>query len=160
VPNSSGSKNKSPCPRISIVKDYCGLDVQACFRRMSKQIRVTTGPGSLFCRRQKKFRKADFPFAMGLGKATDSVDWVGALFAAYRANLIDPVGTSQVKSDAVLEVLEYSARLVKALPDDAVSHGTSSPPTAAFPWNDSYHAASPILYVQMCVTGSQLRSSR
>jgi ABC-type glycerol-3-phosphate transport system substrate-binding protein len=70
--------------------------------------------------------KANLPFGLGLGQTTDSVDWVGALFASFGANLIDAEGNSQVTSDAVRQVLEYAEHLVKYLPADAVSYDDAS----------------------------------
>jgi len=58
----------------------------------------------------EKAFKAGNPFGLGLGQTTDSVDWVGSLFASYGAQLVDAKGNIVVKSDAVKRVLEYSQR--------------------------------------------------
>ena len=42
---------------------------------------------------------------MGLGETTDSVDWVGSLFGAYGAELVDAKGNITVNSDATKTVL-------------------------------------------------------
>ena len=67
-------------------------------------------------------------FALGLGSGTntDGIDQVGAMFRAYGAALIDSEGVVQVKSDAVHQVLEYAQKLVKFIPDDAVSFDDAS----------------------------------
>jgi ABC-type glycerol-3-phosphate transport system substrate-binding protein len=54
------------------------------------------------------------------------VDWVGSLFASYGAQLVDAKGNITVKSDAVKRVLEYSQRLVKALPPDVFAWDDAS----------------------------------
>jgi ABC-type glycerol-3-phosphate transport system substrate-binding protein len=66
------------------------------------------------------------PFAIGLGQTTDSVDTAGALFRAFGAELVDKDGNITVKSDNVRAVLEYGQKLVKVLPDDAVSYDDAS----------------------------------
>src|SRR5690606_30314010 len=57
---------------------------------------------------------------------TDSVDWVGALFQAFGAHLVDAKGNVTVKSDAVKEVLAYSQRLVKVMPQDVFAWDDAS----------------------------------
>jgi ABC-type glycerol-3-phosphate transport system substrate-binding protein len=126
VPTSSGTQNKPPCARISLMKDLCGIDVQAMYPAHQDANAGKDWTWDTFLPAAEKCKKANMPFAMGLGQTTDSVDWTGALFSAFGADLIDSEGTSQVKSDAVRQVLEYAERLVKALPDDAVSYDDAS----------------------------------
>ena len=66
------------------------------------------------------------PFALGLGQTSDNVDWVGALFRSFGAELVDAKGNITVKSDAVKQALEYMAKLAKFLPEDAVSYDDAS----------------------------------
>ena len=66
------------------------------------------------------------PFALGLSNAGDCVDFCGALFAAYGADLVDAKGNVTVRSDAVREVLEYGQQLVKFLPRDVLSYDSAS----------------------------------
>ena len=64
-------------------------------------------------------------FAPGLGSGilnTDATDTHGALFAAHGATLVDSSGKSQLKSDAMRQVLEYCQRLLKFYPADAPSY--------------------------------------
>jgi ABC-type glycerol-3-phosphate transport system substrate-binding protein len=70
--------------------------------------------------------KANMPFAIGLGQTTDSVDTAGALFRAFGAELVDKDGNVTVSSDKVRAVLEHGQKLVKVLPDDAVSYDDAS----------------------------------
>jgi ABC-type glycerol-3-phosphate transport system substrate-binding protein len=71
-------------------------------------------------------KKGGYPFAIGLGLTTDSTDSAGALFAAFGAALVDQEGNVQLNSDPVRQVLEYAQKLVKFLPDDAVSYDDAS----------------------------------
>jgi ABC-type glycerol-3-phosphate transport system substrate-binding protein len=70
--------------------------------------------------------KAGYPFGLGLGQTTDSVDWVGSLFAAYGAELVDAKGNITVKSDATRQALEYAKRLVPFLPPDVFAWDDAS----------------------------------
>ena len=63
---------------------------------------------------------------MGGGLNTDATDTHGALFKAFGATLIDDKGNSQLKSDAVMQVMEFAQRLVKFYPADAVSYDDAS----------------------------------
>ena len=71
-------------------------------------------------------QKAGMPFALGLSNAGDCVDFCGALFASYGAELIDAKGNITVRSDEVRQVLEYGQQLVKFLPRDVLSYDSAS----------------------------------
>ncbi len=127
VPTSSGNQVKGPCARISMFKNYCGLDVQAMY-----PVKAEYTPGAdawdynAFLKAAEQCAKAGFPFGIGLGTTPDSIDTAGALFSAFGAELIDGEGTIKVKSDEVHAVLEYAQKLVKFLPKDAVSYDDAS----------------------------------
>ena len=72
-----------------------------------------------------KLHKAGFPFGMPLGQTGNSMNWVGAIFAAYGAELVDKDGNITVKSDATKQMLEFFKKLVSFLPD------------GVFAWDDS-----------------------
>jgi hypothetical protein len=74
----------------------------------------------------EKCHQGGNPFGLGLGQTTDSVDWVGALFAAYGAILVDAKGNITVNSDATKQVLEYMQRLVKVIPADVFAWDDAS----------------------------------
>jgi ABC-type glycerol-3-phosphate transport system substrate-binding protein len=127
VPTSSGTQNKGPCGRISVLKEKAGLDVVAMYPakaehtpQSDKWTWDTMLPAAEAC------HKAGMTFAIGLGQTTDSVDTAGSLFRAYGAALIDREGNVQVESDKVRQVLEYAQKLVKVLPADAVSFDDAS----------------------------------
>ena len=65
-------------------------------------------------------------FGMGLGQTSDSVDSIGAIFAAFGAVLVDKDGNSQIKSNEVRQVLEYCQKLIKFFPPNAVSYDDAS----------------------------------
>src|SRR5688572_2155601 len=61
-----------------------------------------------------------------LGATTDSLDWVGTLFSAFGAVLVDAKGNSTVETDEVRQVLEYAKRLFAVLPPDVASWDNAS----------------------------------
>lgn len=67
-----------------------------------------------------------FGLGLGGGNNTDGIDQVGAMFRAFGAALVDGEGMVQVKSEAVHNALEYAQKLVKFLPDEAVSYDDAS----------------------------------
>jgi ABC-type glycerol-3-phosphate transport system substrate-binding protein len=81
-----------------------------------------------FLRYAELAAKDNMTFALGLGGGlnTDATDTHGALFAAFGATLIDEDGKSQLKSDAMRQVLEFAQKLVKFYPVDAVSYDDAS----------------------------------
>jgi len=129
VPATTGSQVKGPCGRIDLLKKYAGLDV----------VKMYPGAGGkpdkalqdqwtweAFLAAAEKCHKGGNPFGLGFGQTTDSVDWVGALFHAFGAQLVDAKGNITVKSDAVKQVLEYSQRLVKVVPPDVFAWDDAS----------------------------------
>jgi ABC-type glycerol-3-phosphate transport system substrate-binding protein len=127
VPSSSGSQNKPPCARISMMKDMAGLDVKAMYPSAGG------GPGKqddwtwdAFLKAAEACQKGGKPFGIGLGQTTDSEDFAGALFAAYGAELVNAKGDITVKTEPVRQVMEYAQKLVKVLPPDAVSYDDAS----------------------------------
>ena len=66
----------------------------------------------------EKCHKAGYPFGLPLGQTGDTRNWVGAVFNAYGAELVDKDGNITVKSDATKQVLEWFKKLVPVLPPD------------------------------------------
>ena len=129
VPATTGSQVKGPCGRIDLLQKFAGLDV----------VKMYPGPGGkpdkalqdkwtwdAFLVAAEKCFKGGNPFGVGFGQTSDSVDWVGALFHAYGAQLVDTKGNITVKSDAVKQVLEYCQKLVKVLPPDVFAWDDAS----------------------------------
>jgi len=128
IPASNGTQTKPPCARISWFKKN-GLDLQAMYPAKDEKNALQDGwTWDAFMKYAELAMKDNMTFALGLGSGlnTDATDTHGALFAAYGATLIDSEGKSQLKSDAMREVLEFSQRLVKFYPADAVSYDDAS----------------------------------
>jgi ABC-type glycerol-3-phosphate transport system substrate-binding protein len=127
VPASTGTQNKPPCARISMFKNYCGLDLQAMY-----PVKNEYTPGAdawdydAFLKAAEACAKNGHAFGIGTGTTADSVDFAGALFSAFGADLIDGEGTIKVDSPEVHAALEYAQKLVKFLPPEAASYDDAS----------------------------------
>jgi ABC-type glycerol-3-phosphate transport system substrate-binding protein len=127
IPTSSGTQNKPPCARISTMKEAAGIDVV----KMYPAEDMATSEGDdwtydTFLKAAEACHKANMSFGIGTGTTADSVDFAGALFSAFGADLVDGKGNVIVDSDAVKQALEYGQQLVKFLPADSVSYDDAS----------------------------------
>ena len=126
VPSSSGSQFKPSCARISVFK-AAGADVQAWYPANAEHSPAADAwTWEKLLQLAPAAQQAGMPFALGLGQTTDSVDFVGALFRSYGAQLVNEQGEITVKSDAVRQALEYMAKLTKYLPPDVYSYDDAS----------------------------------
>jgi ABC-type glycerol-3-phosphate transport system substrate-binding protein len=119
---------KPPCARIDLFKQHTGLDLTKMYpgRAPPDKTLANNWTWDTFLAAAEKCFKAGSPFGLGLGQTTDSVDWVGALFASYGAELVDAKGNITVKSDATRQALDYARRLVKFLPPDVFAWDDAS----------------------------------
>ena len=126
VPSSSGTQNKPACARISTFK-AAGMDVVATYP--AKQMTPPEGGDWTYDKMlalAPACAKAGMPFGIGLGQTTGSVDFVGGVFAAYGATLVDAKGNVTVKTDAVRQALDYFKKLQPFLAPDTLSYDDAS----------------------------------
>jgi ABC-type glycerol-3-phosphate transport system substrate-binding protein len=127
VPTSTGSLNLTCEGRISLLKQYAGLDVQALYP--AHKLATPLGADwtyDAFLQAAEACHKAGYPFGLGLGSTDDSINNTGCLFAAFGADLVDAKGEIKVRSDKVRHMLEWAQKLVKYLPADTVSYDDAS----------------------------------
>jgi len=120
VPATRGSNIKGPCSRLDLMKQYAGIDVQAMYPAGAPP-RADEWTLDTFLAAAGACHKAGFPFGIGLGTTTDSVDSAGAIFDSFGAMLVDAKGNVTVRSDPVRQALDYYARLARFFPSDAPS---------------------------------------
>ena len=129
VPATNGSQLKGPCGRIDLLQKFAGLDVVKMYPgaggKPDKALQDQWTWDAFLAAAEKCF-KAGNPFGLGFGQTTDSVDWVGAVFRSYGAQLVDAKGNITVKSDATKQVLEYMQKLVKVVPPDVFAWDDAS----------------------------------
>jgi len=101
-----------------MMKQHAGIDVQALYPA-GKPPDDASWTWDAFLAAAEKCKKAGAGFGLPLGNTTDTNQWVGALFLAYGAPLMDAKGNITVKTDPVRQVLDYAKRLAAFCPDDA-----------------------------------------
>jgi ABC-type glycerol-3-phosphate transport system substrate-binding protein len=128
VPATTGTQLKPPCARIDLFNKHVGLDLRKMYPAGAPPNAALADQWTwdAFLVAAQKCHKAGAPFGLGLGQTSDSVDWVGALFTAYGAELVDAKGNVTVASDATRQVLEYAKKLVQFLPRDVFAWDDAS----------------------------------
>jgi ABC-type glycerol-3-phosphate transport system substrate-binding protein len=117
VPATIGSQIKGPCSRIDLMKKYANIDVQEMYPAGSPP-KADNWTTDAFLKAAEACHKGGYPFGIGLGQTSDSVDSAGAFFSAFGAELVNAKGEVTVKTDAVRQVLEFYKKLIAVLPPD------------------------------------------
>ena len=125
VPMTRGTLLLGCCTRFDLMKQHAGIDVQALYPA-GKPPNDASWTWDAFLTAAEKCQKAGFGFGLPLGNTTDTNQWVGALFLAFGAELMDAKGNVTVKSDAVRQVLEYGKKLAAFCPADATAWDDAS----------------------------------
>jgi ABC-type glycerol-3-phosphate transport system substrate-binding protein len=127
VPTSFGSTLSPPCARIDLMKQFVGLDVTRMYPAGAPPDKELEAAWTwdFFAQAAEKCHKAGFPFGMPVSTASDSVQWIGAVFNSYGAQLVDEKGKITVRNDAVKTVLEWFKKTVPFFPP------------SVFAWDDS-----------------------
>jgi ABC-type glycerol-3-phosphate transport system substrate-binding protein len=127
IPGTDPTANLTCCGRISLLKKYAGIDVQAMYPAEPHASPAADGwTYDAFLQAAEACAKAGYPFGMGVGATGDSTNTVGAIFRAFGAELVDAQGNITVDSDNVRTVLEYGQKLVRSFPSDTVSYDDAS----------------------------------
>jgi ABC-type glycerol-3-phosphate transport system substrate-binding protein len=127
VPVAWGSSPLAACGRISMLKQFANVDVQAWYP--AHEATPATAADWTYdtqLRIAEACHKAGFPIALGCGATTDSCQTWGATFGAFGADLVDAKGNITVDSDNVKMALEYAKKLAPFLPSDTVSFDDAS----------------------------------
>ncbi len=126
VPSSSGTQYKTCCGRISAFAK-AGVDLQAMYPAKPEHIALSDGwTWQKLLEIAPVAQQVGLPFALGLGQTGDSIDFVGALFRAFGAELVNAKGEITVDSDPVRAALEYMAKLTRHMPRDVFSYDDAS----------------------------------
>ena len=118
VPSCIGSQIKGPCSRIDLMKKFANIDVQEMYPAGAPP-KAENWTTDTFLKAAEACHKGGFPFGIGLGETTDSVDTAGAFFQAFGAEVVDAKGNVVMKNDNVRQALEYYKKLMAFLPPDA-----------------------------------------
>jgi len=128
VPVGWGSAPLPPCGRISLLKQFCGVDVQAWFP--AHEATPETSKDWTYDTQLKMAEamfKAGYPIGFGCGQnSTDANQTWGATFGAFGADLVNAKGEITVESDSVMAAMEYAQKMIKFMPQDAVQWDDAS----------------------------------
>jgi ABC-type glycerol-3-phosphate transport system substrate-binding protein len=127
VPGTDPTANLTCCARISMMKKFAGIDIQAMYPAEPHAApEAAKWTYDAFLEAAAACARAGFPFGMGLGSTGDSTNTIAAIFRAFGAELVNAKGEITVDSDNVRAVLEYGQKLVKFLPSDTISYDDAS----------------------------------
>lgn len=127
IPTSSGTQNKPPLARISLMKSLAGIDPQAMYPAdKPPSPEADKWDWDMFLKAAQACNKGGKPFGIGLGQTSDSEDFAGALFRSFGADVVNAKGDITLNTDTVMQALEYGAKFVKELPPDVIAYDDSS----------------------------------
>src|SRR5205814_1867873 len=114
--------------RIDIFKEAVGLDLTQMYPGSAPPNKELTDKWTwdFFLTAAEKCHKAGHPFGLAIGQTGDTANWVGAVFTAHGAELVDKDGNITVKSEPVKQVLGWFKKLVPFLPPDVFAWDDSS----------------------------------
>src|SRR5438067_1772341 len=114
--------------RIDIFKEAVGLDLTQMYPAGAPPNKELTDKWTwdFFLTAAEKCHKAGHPFGLAIGQTPDTANWVGAVFTAHGAELVDKDGNITVKSEPVKQVLGWFKKLVPLLPPDVFAWDDSS----------------------------------
>jgi ABC-type glycerol-3-phosphate transport system substrate-binding protein len=123
VPGCWGNSTFACVGRIDQLKEFAGIDLLKMYppNKPWDQAMHDAWTWDAFLAAAEKCHKAGVPFGKPMSDFSDAVNWVGTVFSAYGAQLVDPKGNITVKSDATRQVLEWFKRLAPFLPTDAIA---------------------------------------
>ncbi|HZS66035.1 MAG TPA: extracellular solute-binding protein [Burkholderiales bacterium] len=119
VPAVTGTQVKPPCARLDLFKKV-GVDILEMYPTLKPPTKAAENWNwDTLLSAAQKLQKEGHPIGLGLGQTTDSVDWVGAMFASFGAEMVNAKGDITIKhSEGVKQGLEYMQKLVKVMPQD------------------------------------------
>jgi len=128
LPCSTGSPTLPACARIDLLQQHAGIDITRMYPAGAPPGRQLTDywTWDTFLTAARKCFVAGYPFGLPLGVSPDSVDWVGAMFASYGAELVDRDGNITVNSEPVKVALDWFKRLAPFLPPEVYAWDNAS----------------------------------
>ena len=128
VPSIRGTLAYCCATRMDWLKQHAGIDVQAMYPPAAppNKALADTWTYDNFLIAAEKCHKAGVPFGLPMGTTADAVQWVGSMFTAFGAVLVDAKGNITVKSPEVRQALDYAKRLMAFLPPEVPSWDDAS----------------------------------
>lgn len=118
VPAPTGSLSYAQVSRTDLFAQHAGLDIKAIFPANSARdpSLVEAWTYDAFLDAAAKLNAAGHSFGAPIAPTPDGSQWLGHLFAAFGAVMIDESSEMRVDSDETRAVLDYLMRLVEHMP--------------------------------------------
>jgi hypothetical protein len=118
VPAPTGSLTLAMVSRLDFYREHAGIDLQTIFPAGERDpALVATWTYDRFLDAAGKLHGAGFSFGAPIAPGADSQGWLGQVFNAFGAVLVDAGGEIAVDSDETRAVLDYLARLTGFMPE-------------------------------------------
>ena len=118
VPAPTGSLSLAMVSRLDLFREHAGIDIKAMFPAGPRDPALAEGwTYDVFLDAAAKLHGAGYPFGMPIAVGADAQGWLGMVFNAFGAVLIDAGENITVDSEETRIVLEYFARLTQYMPD-------------------------------------------
>ena len=118
APSPTASPNYASVSRLDLYKAHADIDLPAIFpaNEARDPKLVDSWTYNAFLAAAEKLHKAGKSFGAPIAPTPDGNQWLGALFAAYGAEVVSESVEITVDSDEVRNVLEYLSRLTQYMP--------------------------------------------
>ena len=121
IPATIGSQVKPCASRLDLYQQHCGLDLRDMFPADEAKYdpaKIAKWDWALYLDCAEKLFKAGYPVGLPMGQTSDAVDWVGALFNAYGAVMVDDKDNIKIDSAETRQALEYLKKLMAVNPPE------------------------------------------
>ena len=127
APAPAGSLNYASVSRLDLYREHAGVDLPAMFPpggERNKEL-VDTWTYESFLTAAEKLHAVGKSFGAPIAPTPDGNQWLGALFTAYGAEVMNGSAEITVDSEEVRTVLDYLSRLTQYMP------------TSVYAWDDA-----------------------
>ncbi len=114
-PAPTGTLTYANVSRADLFLEHAGIDLKAMFPagKQRDPALVDGWTYDAFLAAAEKLHAAGHPFGAPIAPTPDGSAWLGALFTAFSAKLVDESGDITVDSDETRQVLDYLSRLTQ-----------------------------------------------
>src|SRR3954447_1229231 len=108
VPSSTSTLTLPCAGRISMLKEYAGIDIKAMFPAGPSDPKASENwTYDTFLKAAEACSKAGYPFGLGLGSTDDSVNNTGIIYSAFGAQMVNAKGEITLDTPEMMAMMEY-----------------------------------------------------
>ncbi len=119
TPAPTGSLTYAQVSRLDYFRDHAGVDLAAIFPANGQRdpALVESWTYDAFLAAAEKLHAAGHSFGAPIAPTPDGTQWIGQVFRAFGAELVNADGDIAVDSDATRTALDYLSRLSRFMPE-------------------------------------------